>query len=94
MRDRKSYRSRIKAAGVGVLAVLLAGCSSDANWIGHETAPTMLPTGTMAHQASIVMDMHADVALPDTNTIYLASDASSFVNGHILYVDGGMTACV
>ncbi len=26
--------------------------------------------------------------------IFLASAASSFVNGHILYVDGGMSACV
>ena len=26
--------------------------------------------------------------------VYLASGASSFVNGHILYVDGGITACL
>lgn len=26
--------------------------------------------------------------------IFLSSEASTFVNGHILYVDGGMTACV
>ena len=26
--------------------------------------------------------------------VFLSSSASTFVNGHVLYVDGGMTACV
>jgi len=26
--------------------------------------------------------------------VFLASPASDFVNGHILYVDGGITSCL
>jgi gluconate 5-dehydrogenase len=33
-----------------------------------------------------------DVADLGGAAVFLASDASQFVNGHILYVDGGVTA--
>lgn len=35
-----------------------------------------------------------DVAELGGAAVFLASDASSFVNGQIIYVDGGMTAVV
>jgi gluconate 5-dehydrogenase len=40
------------------------------------------------------MGRWGDVAELVGAAIFLASDASSFVNGHILYVDGGITACL
>jgi gluconate 5-dehydrogenase len=36
----------------------------------------------------------ADVEELEGAVVFLASQASSFVNGHVLYVDGGITACL
>ena len=43
-------------------------------------------------EAKKIPMIHKIFSLPFVESIFLSSKASDFVNGHILYVDGGITA--
>ena len=90
--DQKNGRL-VKAAAGGLLATLLAACTTGTT----STAPVLTEpapiTATSIHAESIVMDTHADVALPETNAIYLASDGLSKVDPSKLRA-GGVGAVV
>lgn len=70
----------IKTATAGVLALLLAACSTSATTPATMAGPASAGDAATIHRESIVMDTHADVVLPETNAIYLASDGLSKVD--------------
>ena len=54
------------------------------------TAPTMLFSAWLVNRTPCRRWGEVEDLAPAA--VFLASDASRFVNGHILYVDGGVTA--
>jgi gluconate 5-dehydrogenase len=80
--DWGRYGLRINAIGPGYFRTELnAALVDDAKFSAWLTART--PMGRWGDVDELV-----------GAAIFLASEASSFVNGHMLYVDGGITACL
>lgn len=80
--DWAKYGLQVNAIGPGYMRTELnAALAADPNfnaWLEKRT-----PAGRWGNVEELV-----------GAAVFLASDASSFVNGHILYVDGGLTACL
>ena len=93
MRNNQMSGRWIKAASGGVLAILLAACSTGTTSTAPLVAEVPVGTASAIHRDSIVMDTHADVGLPETNAIYLASDGLSKVDPSKLRA-GGMGAVI
>jgi gluconate 5-dehydrogenase len=96
------------AASKGGLKMLTKGMATE--WGKHNIQVNGLGPGYFATEMTqaLVNDVQFDAWLRSRTpanrwgdpeeligpAVFLASDASNFVNGHILYVDGGMLACV
>jgi NAD(P)-dependent dehydrogenase (short-subunit alcohol dehydrogenase family) len=73
--------TRWAKAGIRVNCLVPGGVSSGQNSVFSELYSSRVPLGRMAEAGEIVPAL-----------IYLASDASSYVTGQVLAVDGGWTA--
>ena len=75
----------------GRLTLRLPGIPWEAEWHSkYSAARRAVFSGWLANRTP--MARWGEVEELAGAAIFLASDASSFVNGHILYVDGGITA--
>jgi len=67
--------------GIRVNTLVPGGAESGQNETFQQRYGARVPLGRMAHQTEIVGAV-----------LYLASDASRYVTGHCLMVDGGLSA--
>ena len=78
-----TLRLRSFAAGAALL-ITLPACT---------TIPAPSPSAEQVHANAIVLDAHADIALPDTSPLYLGADGQSKVATDKLKA-GGMDAVI
>ena len=80
-----AFRRFRNAFGLGAAAVVLAACTMIA--LPDATSPAQ------SHAAALVLDAHADIALPETSPLYLGADGRSKVSPDKLRA-GGVDAVV